>query len=114
MFKPFIPDPNVNRQAHFTYESGSLQASSAPKLIGTSISAKKLFPRKEYDNNFDNKSINGNTVKNNSNSSTNINRPFGSNQPDVNSDEINKKENNDLKLTAIFTTPNIKKISVKQ
>ncbi|MBW0478698.1 hypothetical protein O181_018413 [Austropuccinia psidii MF-1] len=108
-FHPFIPEPDINRRAHFNYKSGFLQASSANNIIGTSIPTKKMFSRKEYYNNFDKKIVNKNTIKNNSNLSTNINRPFGSNSPDLNSNEINNKENNYLKPTTILTTPNINK-----
>ncbi|MBW0464843.1 hypothetical protein O181_004558 [Austropuccinia psidii MF-1] len=115
-FKPFVPDPDINRQAHFTYKSGSLQTSSALLPIATSIPAEKIVSRGEQSKNCNDKN-NASTIKTNSNISThirtttaNVNRPLSIIQPDTNIHEIYKTEKQNFKSITGSTSSNPNKI----
>ncbi|MBW0524889.1 hypothetical protein O181_064604 [Austropuccinia psidii MF-1] len=115
--KPFVSDTGINRQSNFMYESGSLQNSSAPLPIATSIPTKKNFSREEYSINFDSQKINSKTIEKDKNTSTNtkttisnVNRPLSCNQPDTNSNDIYNKEEQKVKLNTSRTSSSINKI----
>ncbi|MBW0530273.1 hypothetical protein O181_069988 [Austropuccinia psidii MF-1] len=121
VYKPFVPYPDINRRAHLTFVSGSLQASSAPQPISTSIPTKKNFTGEEYSSNFDSKKINSKTIEKDKNPSTNtkttisnIKIPLSINQPYTNSYKIYKKTNKIQSLLPVVLAPVPTKLSLQQ
>ncbi|MBW0509290.1 hypothetical protein O181_049005, partial [Austropuccinia psidii MF-1] len=116
-FKPFVPDPDINRQSHFTYESGSPQNSSAPLRITTSISTKKNFSREGYSINFDSQKFKAKTMEKDKNPTTkttisNDNRPLSCNQPETSNNEIYNIKEEKSQPTTSSASSRINKIEL--
>ncbi|MBW0477462.1 hypothetical protein O181_017177 [Austropuccinia psidii MF-1] len=120
-FKPFLPNPDINMQYHFTYNDGSLKASSASQPIGTSIPTKKIVAREKYSRNCDIKNNNAKTIKTNRNASThirtttaNINRPLSCKQIERNTNDIYKKKGKNYSLIPVELAPVSIKLILQQ
>ncbi|MBW0462759.1 hypothetical protein O181_002474 [Austropuccinia psidii MF-1] len=99
-----------NRQSNFLYDTGTLQATSVPKTIGTPALTKKVSAREQYISNFNSNGINASSIQKDRNPSTNIKRNFSTNRPDASRSEVYKKYKQNLKSNSSRTSSDTNKI----
>ncbi|MBW0470303.1 hypothetical protein O181_010018 [Austropuccinia psidii MF-1] len=100
----------TSTRSNFLYDTGTLQATSVPKTIGTPALTKMVAAREQYISNFNSNGSNASSIQKDRNLNTNIKRNFSTNRPDASRSELYKKYKQNLKSNSSRTSSDTNKI----